>query len=141
MAKVRNADYIEGNRTICSVNIIVDDRGEECLTTEGVNIDAMFQHENILDLNKLYCNNIHEMSRYYGVEAAAKTIVREICTVFKPYGIDVDKRHLTLIGDYMTFDGTYKPFNRIGETSLNVTFIGKSTILQEEHGYFSNTIA
>ena len=93
------------------------------MTTEGVNIDAMFQHENILDLNKLYCNNIHEMSRYYGVEAAAKTIVREICTVFKPYGIDVDKRHLTLIGDYMTFDGTYKPFNRIGEKSLKMSHL------------------
>jgi len=91
-----------------------DDRGEDCLTTEGVNIDAMFQHESVLDLNKLYCNNIHEMARYYGIEAAAKAIVREICTVFKPYGIDVDKRHLTLIADYMTFDGTYKPFNRIG---------------------------
>jgi len=91
-----------------------NEKGEECLTTEGVNIDAMFKHENILDLNRLYCNNIHEMARYYGVEAAAKTIVNEICTVFKPYGIDVDKRHLTLIGDYMTFDGTYKPFNRIG---------------------------
>ena len=102
----------------CLFNLLCffsDGNGVECLTTEGVNIDAMFQHENILDLNKLYCNNIHEMSRYYGVEAAAKTIVREICTVFKPYGIDVDKRHLTLIGDYMTFDGTYKPFNRIGE--------------------------
>ena len=87
---------------------------EECLTTEGVNIDAMFKHESILNLNKLYCNNIHDMARYYGIEAAAKTILREICTVFKPYGIDVDKRHLTLIADYMTFDGTYKPFNRIG---------------------------
>ena len=46
--------------------------------------------------------------------------VREICTVFKPYGIDVDKRHLTLIADYMTFDGTYKPFNRIGSYPIPV---------------------
>ena len=52
----------------------LDDRGEDCLTTEGVNIDAMFQHESVLDLNKLYCNNIHEMARYYGIEAAAKAM-------------------------------------------------------------------
>lgn len=34
--------------------------------------------------------------------------------MFKAYGITVNPRHLTLIGDYMTFDGSYKPFNRIG---------------------------
>jgi len=30
------------------------------------------------------------------------------------YGIHVDHRHLSLIADYMTFEGSYKPFNRIG---------------------------
>jgi len=34
--------------------------------------------------------------------------------VFKAYGIDLDKRHLTLIADFMTRSGTYKPFNRFG---------------------------
>lgn len=30
------------------------------------------------------------------------------------YGIAVDPRHLSLIADFMTFEGSYKPFNRIG---------------------------
>lgn len=30
------------------------------------------------------------------------------------YGIAVDYRHLSLIADYMTFEGSYKPFNRFG---------------------------
>lgn len=34
--------------------------------------------------------------------------------VFKMYGIDVDSRHLLLIADYMTFDGTFKPLSRKG---------------------------
>lgn len=34
--------------------------------------------------------------------------------VFGAYGINVDYRHLSLIADYMTFEGTFKPFNRIG---------------------------
>jgi DNA-directed RNA polymerase I subunit RPA1 len=34
--------------------------------------------------------------------------------VFGAYGIHVDYRHLSLIADYMTFEGVYKPFNRIG---------------------------
>lgn len=39
---------------------------------------------------------------------------QEISGVFKVYGIAVDPRHLSLIADYMTFEGSYKPFNRIG---------------------------
>lgn len=30
------------------------------------------------------------------------------------YGITVDPRHLLLIADYMTYDGTYQPLNRKG---------------------------
>ena len=39
---------------------------------------------------------------------------QEISGVFRVYGITVDYRHLSLIADYMTYDGQYKPFNRIG---------------------------
>lgn len=32
--------------------------------------------------------------------------------MFAAYGIEVDYRHLSLLADYMTFEGTYKAFNR-----------------------------
>ncbi len=38
------------------------------------------------------------------------------------YGIAVDYRHLSLIADYMTFEGSYKPFNRIGLESNSSPF-------------------
>ena len=34
--------------------------------------------------------------------------------VFGVYGISVDTRHLSLISDFMTFNGEYRAFNRIG---------------------------
>ena len=40
--------------------------------------------------------------------------MQEIAGVFGVYGINVDTRHLSLIADYMTFEGGYKPFNRMG---------------------------
>ena len=40
--------------------------------------------------------------------------LQEISSVFKVYNIAVDPRHLSLIADYMTFEGVYKPFNRVG---------------------------
>ena len=105
---------IRETRDISRAFLIKNEKSEIVLTTEGANIEAMFAFEKILDLKRLHCNNIHDMARFYGIEAANKTIVKEIVNVFSVYGIDIDPRHLSLIADYMTFDGTYKPFNRIG---------------------------
>lgn len=74
----------------------------------------MLQYDKILDLNKLYTNDIHAVANIYGIEAAARVVVKEVQNVFKVYGITVDPRHLSLISDYMTFDGTFKPLNRKG---------------------------
>lgn len=74
----------------------------------------MFEFDKILDLNKLYTNDIHAVANTYGIEAAARVVVTEVQNVFKVYGITVDPRHLSLISDYMTFDGTFKPLNRKG---------------------------
>lgn len=38
---------------------------------------------------------------------------QEVTSVFGVYGIEVDPRHLSLVADYMTFDGQYRAFNRI----------------------------
>jgi DNA-directed RNA polymerase I subunit RPA1 len=38
--------------------------------------------------------------------------VQEISAVFELYQITVSRRHLSLIADYMTFEGCFKPFNR-----------------------------
>lgn len=74
----------------------------------------MFEFDKILDLNRLYTNDIHAVANTYGIEAAARVVVKEVQNVFKVYGITVDPRHLSLISDYMTFDGTFKPLNRKG---------------------------
>jgi hypothetical protein len=41
-----------------------NEKDEAVLTTEGVNIDAMFKFDHILNLHRLSCNNIHDMARY-----------------------------------------------------------------------------
>jgi DNA-directed RNA polymerase I subunit RPA1 len=59
-------------------------------------------------------NDIHMMASTFGIEAAVRVIITEMKRVFNAYGINVDHRHLSLIADYMTFEGRYKPFNRLG---------------------------
>lgn len=36
----------------------------------------MFKHMDVLDLNRLYTNQIHAMAQTYGIEAAARVIVK-----------------------------------------------------------------
>ncbi|XP_076249165.1 RNA polymerase I subunit RpI1 [Calliopsis andreniformis] len=88
--------------------------GETILKTDGINIIEMFKHDKLLNLNKLYSNDIYGISQTYGIEAANRVITKEVRDVFKMYGITVDSRHLSLIADYMTFDGTFQPLSRKG---------------------------
>ncbi|XP_012272524.1 DNA-directed RNA polymerase I subunit RPA1 [Orussus abietinus] len=88
--------------------------GETILKTDGLNIMEMFKYGEILDLQRLYSNDVYGVSQTYGIEAANRVIVKEVKDVFKMYGITVDPRHLLLIADYMTFDGTYQPLSRKG---------------------------
>ncbi|OAD54192.1 DNA-directed RNA polymerase I subunit RPA1, partial [Eufriesea mexicana] len=88
--------------------------GETILKTDGINIIEMFKYDSTLNLNKLYSNDIYGISQTYGIEAANRVIIKEVRDVFKMYGITVDSRHLSLIADYMTFDGTFQPLSRKG---------------------------
>jgi len=72
-------------------------------------------------------NDIHAILKTYGVEAARNTIINEVSGVFKPYGIDVDMRHLSMIADFMTLDGGYRPMNRIGIGQFSTSPFGKMT--------------
>lgn len=56
--------------------ITYDNNGRLTLKTEGINIVEMFKYSNILDLNRLYSNDIHGISETYGIEAAGRVIVK-----------------------------------------------------------------
>lgn len=84
------------------------------LQTSGVHFETFWEMQDDLDARHVYSNNVHAMLMAYGVEAARETIIREIQNVFKSYGISVNIRHLTLIADFMTHSGGYRPMNRMG---------------------------
>ncbi|KAJ2788073.1 hypothetical protein GGI18_003055, partial [Coemansia linderi] len=89
-----------------------------------------------IDVKRLYSNDIAMLLRTYGVEAARAAIMKEIGGVFGVYNIEIDKRHLSLVADYMTFEGGFKPFNRQGLSSspapfAKMTYESTCTFLQE----------
>ncbi|EME42306.1 hypothetical protein DOTSEDRAFT_175298 [Dothistroma septosporum NZE10] len=88
--------------------------GKPILAASGTNIKAMWDYQHIVHPHHIYTNSIHEILIHYGVEAARNAIVKEVSSVFGGHGISVDTRHLTLIADYMTRDGAYQAFSRMG---------------------------
>ncbi|KAJ3907543.1 RNA polymerase I largest subunit [Lentinula edodes] len=108
--------------TDCFQNKEEGKKGEESvvkLTTNGSNFRGLWEFmadsdESIINDNEVYSNDIYAILKTYGVEMAREAILREMSGVFGIYKIQVDRRHLELIADYMTFEGGYKPFNRKG---------------------------
>lgn len=48
----------------------------------------------ILDVNRLYSNDVHAMANTYGIEVALKVIEKEIKDVFAVYGTRTNKHAL-----------------------------------------------
>lgn len=44
--------------------------------------EAAWQYEDVLDLTKIYTNDIHAMANTYGIEAAAKVIKQVNSSLF-----------------------------------------------------------
>ena len=80
-----------------------DEKGTPQVATEGVNLKGIWEYADLIDVNSIYSNDIGAILRTYGVEAARMAIIQEISGVFGAYGIDVDRRHLTIIADYMVY--------------------------------------
>jgi len=58
--------------------------------------------------------HITEVEKALGIEAARATIVDEIDTTMKHHGMDIDSRHIVLLGDIMCFRGEVLGITRFG---------------------------
>lgn len=99
----------------------------KALQASGVNFEVFYNLEEYISINEVITNDIHAMLKTYGVEAARATILQQVKGVFAPYGIEVDPRHLSMIADFMTFDGGYRPMNRMGMGQYSTSPFGKMT--------------
>jgi DNA-directed RNA polymerase subunit A" len=91
------------------------DRGEEfVLYTEGSDFGTALEIEGV-DASRTTCNNIHEIYKELGVEAARESIIEETMNTLEEQGLDdVNIRHLMLVADIMTNEGTIESIGRHG---------------------------
>src|SRR6056297_1554597 len=87
---------------------------EFVLYTEGSAFGDALAIEGV-DATRTTCNNIHEIHRNLGIEAARETIIEETHNTLAEQGLDdVNVRHLMLVADMMTNEGTIESIGRHG---------------------------
>ena len=93
--------------------VIRKESGGYVLYTEGSNLQDALEIEGV-NPHKIYTNNLREIYEVLGIEATRNAIIQEAMSVLNEQGMDVDVRHIILVADMMTSDGTIRQIGRHG---------------------------
>lgn len=94
--------------------IIRNEPGEGyVIYTEGSNLEEVLMMEGV-DSTRTRTNDIQAIAKVLGIEAARNMIIEEAYNTLLEQGLHVDIRHITLVADIMTVDGTVRAIGRHG---------------------------
>lgn len=105
--------------------VVVKGDGEYFIRAAGFNITGAIEHPSV-DPSRVYTNNLKEIERVLGVEAARNAILKEIKDVMDMQKLYVDIRHIMLIADAMTNSGSIKSIGRHGLSGEKVGVLGRA---------------
>lgn len=122
--KVKNAHVkgIEGITQVLPVKIA----GEFIILCAGSNLKEVLEIKEINE-TKIKSNDIFEVARVFGIEAARQTIINESLKVIENQGLDIDIRHVMFIADVMTTTGRIKGITRYGITSEKESVLARAS--------------
>ena len=106
--------------------LIVKREKDYVILTNGSNLADVFAMKGI-NTDKTTTNDIYEIERVLGVEAARQVIINEIQKVIGSQGLDIDIRHLKLVADAMTVDGEIRGMTRMGIISKKSSILAKAS--------------
>lgn len=109
--KIRDLQ-ISGVKGIGKV-VIRHEHNEWVIHNEGSNIGAILKIDGV-DIVKTTTNDIFEIEKVLGIEAARNAIIHELYTTMEEQGLSVDIRHIMLVADMMTSEGVVKSIGRHG---------------------------
>jgi DNA-directed RNA polymerase subunit A" len=87
--------------------------GEFYIITNNSNLVELMQLDGV-DTARIYTNDIFEIYRVFGIEAARNAIAKELEETLAEQGISVDNRHLLILADAMTANGAIRNVGRRG---------------------------
>ncbi|TQD75003.1 hypothetical protein C1H46_039471 [Malus baccata] len=88
------------------------------LFAEGTGLLAVMGTEGI-DGCKTTSNDVMEVQRTLGIEAARVCIIEEIKKVMKSHGMNIDDRHMIFLADVMTYRGEVLGITRFGVSKMD----------------------
>jgi len=105
--------------------IIRKEKGEYVIYTEGSNFEEILAMEGV-DKTRTTTNDIYAIYKVLGVEAARNAIINEAYNTLQEQGLNVDIRHIMLVADTMTSDGTVRPIGRQGVSGEKSSVIARA---------------
>lgn len=102
-------------------------KGDEwVLYAEGSNLSQVLTVEGV-DPTRVVTNNIQEVLETLGVEAARQAVINEAMGVLKDQGLEVDIRHILLVADLMTQNGSLRQIGRHGISGEKESVLAKAS--------------
>ena len=101
------------------------DTGKYRIITEGSNLKDILNVEYI-DKDNVMTNSILEIADVFGIEAARNSIIHEATSTLSEAGLDVDVRHIMLVADLMTNDGTVRAIGRNGVSGKKSSVLARA---------------
>jgi DNA-directed RNA polymerase subunit A' len=93
--------------------LVTEEHGEWVIRTDGSNLPKVLEIRGI-DTSRTTTNNVHEIAKTIGIEAARNALTHEAKSVLEEQGLDVDVRHVMLVSDMMTSTGEVQQIGRHG---------------------------
>jgi len=116
---------ISGVKGITQILVVKRDR-DYVILTSGSNLKKIMEFKGV-NSNKVFSNNLNEIVDILGIEAARQSIINEISKVLVSQGLDIDRRHLSLIADAMTSSGVVKGVTRVGIISDKNSILARAS--------------
>ena len=116
---------ISGVKGIKQILVVKREKNYVILTS-GSNLKDILEVKGV-GKDKTTTNNIYEISEILGIEAARQAIINEIKKVIEEQGLDIDKRHIKLIADAMTYKGDVKGVTRMGIISEKSSILARAS--------------
>ncbi|MFH1452023.1 MAG: DNA-directed RNA polymerase subunit A' [archaeon] len=107
--------------------VLVVKRGRDyVILTAGSNLKDVLEFKGV-DSTKTLSNDIHEVARVLGIEAARQVIIDEIDKVIVSQGLDVNRKHSMLVADTMVASGAVKGITRMGIISDKSSILARAS--------------
>jgi DNA-directed RNA polymerase beta' subunit len=105
--------------------LVTEESGEWVIRTDGSNLSKVLEIPGV-DTSRTATNNIHEIAKTLGVEAARNALIHEAKGVLEEQGLDVDVRHVMLVADMMTTTGEVQQIGRHGISGKKASVLARA---------------